>query len=107
MVERLVNKIDEQYQQVVNDLADEFLRRSPEELAEQPDYGSIARQMEGDDVSVALWHYQLKDDIDHIVFITGRRLLIPFFYRKFISGVVFGPTTNPRLMTEEEVGDYD
>jgi hypothetical protein len=102
-----VNKIDARYQQVVNDLADEFVRRSPEELAEQSDYGSITRQMDGDDVSIAFWHYRLKENTDHLVFITERRLLIPFFYKKFIRGVAFGPTTNPRVMTEEEVGDYD
>jgi len=102
-----VNKIDAQYQQVVNDLAEEFLRRSPEELAEQPDYGSITRQIDGSDLSVAFWHYQRKGNVDHIVFITERRLRIAFFNRKFISGVVFGPTTSPRLMNGEEVGDYD
>ena len=102
-----MNKIDVQYQQVVNDLAEELLLRSPEELAEQPDYGSVTRQIDGNDLSVAVWHYQRKENADHIVFITERRLLIPGLYRKFISGVVFGPTTNPRLMTDEEVGDYD
>jgi hypothetical protein len=105
--ERFVKKIDAHYQRVVDDLADEFLRRSPEELSEQPDYGSIPRQIDGDDVSVAFWHYRLKENVDHIVFITERRLLIPSFYRKFISGVVFGPTTNQRLMTEKEVGNYE
>jgi hypothetical protein len=59
------------------------------------------------DLAVAFWHYRLRDQVDHIVFISGRRLLLPFFYRKFISGVVFSPTINPRLMTDEEVGDYD
>jgi hypothetical protein len=102
-----VSKIDAQYQQVVNGLADEFLRRSSEELAEQPDYGSMARRMDGNDVLVAYWHYRLKDNVNHIVFIIERRLLIPFTYRKFISGVVFGPTVNPRLLTAEEIGDYD
>jgi hypothetical protein len=106
-VERFVNEMDAQCQRVVDDLASEFLRRSPEELAKQPDYGSITRQMDGNNVEVAFWHYQLKDYTEHIVFIIDRRLLIPFLYRRFISGVVFGPTTSPRLMTDDEAEAYD
>ena len=102
-----MNQIDERFQQVVDHLASEFLLRSQEELIAQPDYGSIRRQMDGHDVSVAFWHYRLKEDVNHIVFITDRRLLIPLFSRRFISGVVFGPATNPRLMTEDETGVYD
>ena len=107
VAERFVKKIGGQYQRVVDDLAREFVRRSPEELSEHPDYGSIARHIDGNDISVAFWHYRLRGNADHIVFITERRLLIPGFCRKFISGVVFGPTTKPRLMTDEEAGDYD
>jgi hypothetical protein len=102
-----MSDIDTRYQKVVNELADEFLRLSPEELAKQPDYGSIMRQMNEKNIEVAFWHYQLKDYTDHIVFIIGRRLLIPCFSRKFISGVVFGPTTVPRFMTDDEAGAYD
>src|SRR5262245_36807788 len=100
-------EIDRQFQQVVDDLANEFLLHSEEELAAQPDYGFISRKLDGRDLSVAFWHYTLRDYTEHIVFITQRRLLLPFFYRKFISGVVFGPTVKPRLMTDEETGDYD
>ena len=107
LLKEFVNDIDARHQQVVNDLADEFLRLSPEELAEQPDYGSIMRQMDGKNIEVAFWHYKLKDYTDHIVFIISRRLLIPCFCRKFVSGVVFGPTTIPRLMTDDEAGAYD
>jgi hypothetical protein len=98
---------DWQYQRVVDDLAEEFLLRPIEELAEASDYGSITREMEGSDISVAFWHHRLPENVDHIVFIADRRLLIPFFRRKFISGVVFGPTISPRLMTKEEAGHYD
>ena len=99
--------LDGQYQKVLDDLAEEFLQRSLEELADQPNYGSITRQMDGHDLSVAYWHYEIDDDIDHIVFVLSRRLLVPFFHRKFISGLVFGLTTEPRLMTDEEAGAYD
>ena len=102
-----MKEIDRQYQQVVDDLANEFLMLPKEELAAQPDYGSISRKLDGRDLAIAFWHYRFRGDVDHIVFITDRRLLLPFFFRKFISGVVFGLTTNPRLMTDEETGDYD
>ena len=102
-----MSDIDEKYQQVVDGLAIEFLRRSREELIEQPDYGSIVRKLNGNEVSVAFSHYRLKENVDHIVFIIGRPLLIPIFYRKFINGVVFGSTGVPRLMTDEEAAAYD
>ena len=102
-----MNEVDRQYQQVVDDLANEYRLRSIEELSLQPDFGSIAREIDGHDFSVAFWHYRLRDDINHIVFITERKLLVPIFSRKFINGVVFGPTINVRLMTNEEIVKYD
>ena len=101
-----MNEIDQQYQQVVDKLAKELLQLSPREMLEQPDYGSLTRQADKKELKIGFWHYAFNDEKHHIVFKTDRRCFL-FFCKSYISGVVFGSHTSPRLMTPKEIGDYD
>ncbi|GAB5534007.1 MAG: hypothetical protein Rubg2KO_02560 [Rubricoccaceae bacterium] len=101
-----MNKTDQSYQSIVDELATELLDRQPNELIVHPDYGTHRRQVSDDMAEVGFWHYPFSDDKHHIVFKTSRRVFL-FLYRSYVNGVVFGRNTPPRLMTPEEAGDYD
>ncbi len=98
--------IDTEYQKALDTLAEELLDKSLHELHAWPDYGNLTRSINGVDETIGFWHYKFSNESHHIVFIAGRRTGL-IFHRKYISGVVFGSSTDPRLMTSEEIGDYD
>lgn len=56
-------------------------------------------------MKVGWWRYY-RDDCVHLVFIASRKLPL-VFYKKFINGVVVQADGTRRLMTSDEVGDYD
>jgi hypothetical protein len=101
-----MSEIDQEYQRVVDKLAEELLQLSPGELMARPDYGNVTRLVSETELAVGFWHYAIDDENHHIVFKAARRCFL-FFYRSYISGVVFGSNASPRLMTPKEAGDYD
>jgi hypothetical protein len=101
-----MNEVDQCYQAAVDRLAADLLARSPRELVEHPEYGVLHQQIGGTSEAVGFWHYPFSDDRHHIVFKAERRVFL-FLHRSYVSGVVFGRDTAPRLMTPEEAGDYD
>jgi hypothetical protein len=96
--------LDRRYQDCVDELARKTLELSRDELLDYEDYGSV----DHGGIGVGFWHYTLANGDNHIVFVTNRKLVrfLPV-YHKYIAGVVFGPEKEPRLMTDEESGEYD
>jgi hypothetical protein len=101
-----MSEIDREYQQIVDRLAEELLLLSPRELLALPDYGSVTRQVGRTEKSVGFWHYAFDDEKHHIVFKVQRRCFL-FLYASYVSGVMFGLDSSPRLMTPKERDDYD
>lgn len=101
-----MSEVEQEYQRVVDRLAEELIPLSPSELLMRPEFGSVTRQAGAKEIAVGFWHYEFGTEKHHIVFKTERRIFL-FFYRSYISGVVFGTNTRPRLMTLKEAGDYD
>jgi hypothetical protein len=101
-----MSAIEREYQQALNGLAEELLQLSSRDLLTRPEYGIVTVQARGTDVEVGYWHYEFDPEKHHLVFKVERRLFL-FFHRSYISGVVFGLNTRPRLMTPEECGEYD
>lgn len=96
---------DERYQRAVDELAGDLLRLPVDELLQQRDFGDYTRAVDGEDIAVAFWHHDF-DGVHHIVLKTERRVFL-FLWRSYVNGVVFGPDSQPRLMTPEEAGAYD
>jgi hypothetical protein len=95
---QVMDNLDKKFQLAVDRLANELL--GPDVFA-TGDYGAVDK----DGVKVRWWRYY-KDDCVHLVFIASRKLPL-VFYKKFINGVVVQADGTRRLMTSDEVGDYD
>ena len=101
-----MSAIDREYQRAVNELAEELLQLSSRELLKRPEYGIVTVHARGTEIEVGFWHYSFDPEKHHLVFKAERRLFL-FLHRSYMSGVVFGLNTRPRLMTPEECGEYD
>lgn len=95
---------DRQCIEVVNGLAAELLALSPAELLARPEYGVFDREVNGQKVGVAFWHYVFGDE-HQIGFQLSRRWFW-FVRTSYVSGIVFGAGLKPRLMTPLEADNY-
>jgi len=101
-----MSKIDNQYQKIVDEEAKKLLELKLQELLEIPDYGTVTSSLGEKEVSIGFWHHEFSKEDHHIYFKTERRVFL-FLYRSYISGIIFGTSTSPRLMTPEECSQYD
>ena len=99
-----MSDIDRQCQEIVNGLANELLALSPDELLARPEYGVFDSEVDGEAVPVGFWHYDFGDE-HHIHFKLSRRWFW-FIHKSYVSGVIFGPDSAPRLMTPLEADEY-
>jgi hypothetical protein len=95
---QVMNNLDKKFQLAVDRLANELLGS---DVFATGDYGTVNK----DGVKVAWWRHD-RDDCVHLVFIASRKVLF-VFYKKFINGVVVRADGTRRLMTSDEVSDYD
>lgn len=101
-----MNKTDIEYQKIVDREAQKLIELDLKELLDFPDYGIISSSIGEKEIDIGFWHHVFSEKEHHIYFKTHRYLFL-FFYRNYISGIVFGIDSLPRLMTEKEYGQYD
>lgn len=98
--------VDREYQSALDNLADDYVVLSTEQLSEIPDYGSLNINVFGSHRGVGYWNYKFPDNVNHLVFSTSRKIVL-FLSRKYVSGIVYGERMDPRLMSLDECAQYD
>lgn len=94
-----MDNLDEKIQLSVDRLAHEML--GSDDVTATGDYGTINK-----DGVMVVWRRYISGEGIHFVFVAGRKFLF-VFRKKFINGVVVQTDGTRRLMTSDEVGDYD
>jgi hypothetical protein len=99
-----MNRNDKKYQDAVDKATKELSLKTIDELISMPDYGNIDNQ---DDVAIGYWKWNKAGEIVHI-HILAERSVFPFprLYRKYHGGIAIENETK-RLLTDEELGQYD
>ena len=101
-----IRGIDNKYQYVVDEEARKLLQLKPEKLLEIPFAGIVNGVISNRKIDIGYWHYEFSEENHHVFFKASRRVFL-FLHKSYISGIVFGINTLPRLMTDEECGAYD
>lgn len=101
-----MNNLDEVFQYAVDDLANQLLGLTTEELLSRPNFGSIELDIQNKKINVGFWSQQMRDKRHHIFFKASRRVFF-FLHRTYISGVVFDANLPARKMNDEELGQHD
>lgn len=101
-----MNQLDDAYQQTIDNIAYQLVGLTSMELLARPDYGTLETFIGKEKVKIEFWHWQMNDDLHHIVFKASRRVFF-FLHKSYINGVVFSALSPARRMTNEEIGFHD